>query len=189
MAETPKRLCLDEFHRVSRAPAVLAQVERDAREARKLNVTMTLASQRVEDFTETLTELANRFWILGSGGKTREIDTLRTIFSLSRTTEEAVRHSLGGPGPDGAPALLIASDARGRLEQVVVNAPGPVEIWALSTSPLDVALRERLAARLGAREARLRLARVFPTGSARRRIAEELARRQEAGHTGREDEE
>ncbi len=181
VAETPKRLCLDEFHRVSRAPAVLAQVERDAREARKLNVTMTLASQRVEDFTEALTELANRFWILGAGGKTREIATLRSIFSLTRTTEEAVRHSLGGPGPDGAPALLIASDARGRLEQVVVNAPGPVEIWALSTSPLDVALRERLAARLGAREARLRLARAFPSGSARRRVAEELARRQEAG--------
>ncbi|MCE2518366.1 MAG: hypothetical protein J4G15_00850 [Alphaproteobacteria bacterium] len=181
VAETPKRLCLDEFHRVSRAPAVLAQVERDAREARKLNVTMTLASQRVEDFTEALTELANRFWILGAGGKTREVATLRSIFSLTRTTEEAVRHSLGGPGPDGAPALLIASDARGRLEQVVVNAPGPVEIWALSTSPLDVALRERLAARLGAREARLRLARAFPSGSARRRVAEELARRQEAG--------
>ena len=181
VAETPKRVCLDEFHRVSRAPAVLAQVERDAREARKLNVTMTLASQRVEDFTETLTELANRFWILGAGGKTREVDTLRTIFSLSRTTEEAVRTSLGGPGPDGAPALLVANDARGRLEQVVVNAPGPVEIWALSTSPLDVALRERLTARLGAREARLRLARVFPTGSARRRVAEELARRQESG--------
>ena len=183
VAETPKRLCLDEFHRVSRAPAVLAQVERDAREARKLNVTMTLASQRVEDFTEALTELANRFWILGAGGKTREIATLRTIFSLTRTTEEAVRHSLGGPGPDGAPALVIASDARGRLEQVVVNAPGPVEIWALSTSPLDVALRERVAARLGAREARLRLARAFPAGSARRRVTEELARRQGSGES------
>ena len=181
VAETPKRLCLDEFHRVSGAPAVLAQVERDAREARKLNVTMTLASQRVEDFTGALTELANRFWILGAGGKVREIATLRAIFSLTRTTEEAVRHSLGGPGPDGAPALLIASDARGRLEQVVVNAPGPVEIWALSTSPLDVALRERVAARLGAREARLRLARAFPSGSARRRVAEELARRRESG--------
>ena len=181
VAETRKRLCLDEFHRVSRAPAVLAQIERDAREARKLNVTMTLASQRVEDFTEALTELANRFWILGAGGKAREIATLRAIFQLTRTTEEAVRHALGGPGPDGAPALLIASDARGRLEQVVVNAPGPVEIWALSTSPLDVALRERVAARLGAREARLRLARAFPSGSARRRVAEELARRQESG--------
>ena len=183
VAETPKRLCLDEFHRVSPAPAVLAQVERDAREARKLNVTMTLASQRVEDFTATLTELANRFWILGAGGKKREIATLRTIFALTRSTEEAVRHALGGPGPKGAPALLIASDARGRLEQVVVNAPGPVEIWALSTSPLDVALRERVTAHLGAREARLRLARAFPAGSARRRITEELTRRHDLGET------
>ena len=104
--EAPKRLCFDEFHRTAGAPAVRAQVERDVREARKLRVRMALASQRLEDFGGALAELANRYWILGAGGKTREIETLSEMFALSETVAEAIRYRLTGPGPDGAPALL-----------------------------------------------------------------------------------
>ena len=146
--EAPKRLAYDEFHRTAGAPAVRAQVERDVREARKLRVRLSLASQRLEDFGGALTELANRYWILGAGGKAREIEALSGIFALSETLQDAIRYRLPGPGKDGAPALLIASDARGRFEQLVVNTPGPAELWALTTSPADVALRSRLQARL-----------------------------------------
>ena len=146
--EAPKRLAFDEFHRTAGAPAVRAQVERDVREARKLRVRLSLASQRLEDFGGALTELANRYWILGAGGKAREIEALSGIFALSETLQDAIRYRLPGPGKDGAPALLIASDARGRFEQLVVNTPGPAELWALTTSPADVALRSRLQARL-----------------------------------------
>ena len=133
--EAPKRLAYDEFHRTAGAPAVRAQVERDVREARKLRVRLSLASQRLEDFGGALTELANRYWILGAGGKAREIEALSGIFALSETLQDAIRYRLPGPGKDGAPALLIASDARGRFEQLVVNTPGPAELWALTTSP------------------------------------------------------
>ena len=184
--ETPKRLCFDEFHRVSGAPAVLAQVERDVRETRKLRVTMTLASQRVEDFPPALVELASRIWVLGAGGKRSEIETLASIFSLSATLEDAVRFSLTGPDASGSPALLIAADAGGRLEQLVVNSPGPLELWALTTSPVDAGLRERVAAKLGPREARLRLARAFPGGSARHRIMNEIANCTESGEPASE---
>ena len=146
--EAPKRLAFDEFHRTAGAPAVRAQVERDVREARKLRVRLSLASQRLEDFGGALTELANRYWILGAGGKAREIEALSGIFALSETLQDAIRYRLPGPGKDGAPVLLIASDARGRFEQLVVNTPGPAELWALTTSPADVALRSRLQARL-----------------------------------------
>ena len=115
--EAPKRLAFDEFHRTAGAPAVRAQVERDVREARKLRVRLSLASQRLEDFGGALTELANRYWILGAGGKAREIEALSGIFALSETLQDAIRYRLPGPGKDGAPALLIASDARGRFEQ------------------------------------------------------------------------
>ena len=174
--EAPKRLCFDEFHRTAGAPAVRAQVERDVREARKLRVRMALASQRLEDFGGALAELANRYWILGAGGKTREIETLSEMFQLSETVAEAIRYRLTGPGPDGAPALLIASDTRGRFEQLVINTPGPIELWALTTSPADVALRNRLYARLSPADARASLARAFPTGSARAWIDTELRR-------------
>ena len=172
--ESPKRLAFDEFHRTGGALAVRAQVERDVREARKLRVQLCLASQRLEDFGEALTELANRYWILGAGGKDKEIDALSSLFSLSSTLRDAIRFDLTGPGEYGAPALLISSDQRGRFEQVVVNGPGPVELWALTTSPRDVALRERLYESLPPAHARRVLARNFPSGSARQRIEREL---------------
>ncbi|MDE0051719.1 MAG: hypothetical protein OXO52_18170 [Rhodospirillales bacterium] len=174
--ETPKRLAFDEFHRTGAAPAVRAQVERDAREARKHGVRLCLASQRHEDFGPALVELANRIWVLGAGGKAGELETLSSLFELSGTVADAVSYRLTGPGPAGAPALLIASDARGRFEQVVVNVPGPVELWALTTSPRDAALRERLHARLAPADARAALARRFPAGTARDWIEAELRR-------------
>ena len=174
--ESPKRLCYDEFHRTAGAPAVRAQVERDVREARKLRVRLALASQRLEDFGGALAELANRYWILGSGGKAREADALSAMFSLSDTLAETIRYRLTGPGRDGAPALLIAAGAGGRFEQLVVNTPGPVELWALTTSPADVALRSRLYRMLAPAAARAALARAFPAGTARGRIESEVAR-------------
>ena len=174
--ESPKRLCYDEFHRTAGAPAVRAQVERDVREARKLRVRIALASQRLEDFGGALAELANRYWILGSGGKTREAETLASLFALNETLTETVRYRLTGPGKDGAPALLIASGTGGRFEQLVVNTPGPVELWALTTSPADVALRSRLYASLPPALARAALARAFPAGTVRERVEAELAR-------------
>lgn len=184
LRETPKRLAYDEFHRTGGAPAVRAQVERDVREARKHRVRLCLASQRLEDFGPALVELANRAWVLGAGGKAKEAEALSQVFSLSGAVGDAIAYRLTGPGRDGAPALLIASDRRGRFEQVVVNTPGPVELWALNTSPRDVALRERLYARLVPAAARAVLARRFPAGTAREWIDGELRRSELRGAAG-----
>ena len=131
-----------------------AQVERDVREARKLRVRLALASQRLEDFGGALAELANRYWILGAGGKAKEAETLAAMFTLGGTLSDVVRYRLTGPGRDGAPALLIAAGQGGRFEQLVVNTPGPAELWALTTSPADVALRRRVHALLPPARAR-----------------------------------
>ena len=182
--ETPKRLCFDEFHRTGGTPAVRAQVERDVREARKLRVQLALASQRLEDFGPSLVELANRYWILGAGGKAREIETLSEVFALGDVLADAIRHELSGPGAGGAPALLIASRGGGRFEQLVCNVPGPVELWALTTSPRDVALRDRLYGRLPPATARAVLARHFPSGTAGGRIDAELRQHELRGSRG-----
>ena len=181
LRETPKRLSFDEYHRTSGAAAVQAQVERDVREARKLRVRLALASQRLEDFGPALVELANRVWVLGAGGKEAEVEILASIFGLSATASDAVGFELTGPGPRGAPALLISTDHRGRFEQVVVNSPGPIELWALNTSPPDVALRTRVAEFLPPAAARSALARRFPSGSAREAITAELRRLEARG--------
>ena len=174
--ESPKRLCYDEFHRTAGAPAVRAQVERDVREARKLRVRLVLASQRLDDFGGALAELANRYWILGAGGKAKEGEALAAMFDLNDTLSDVIRYRLTGPGRDGAPALLIAAGQAGRFEQLVVNTPGPVELWAFTTSPADAALRRRVHALLPPARARAALARAFPSGTARPRIESELAR-------------
>ena len=64
---------------------------------------------------------------------------------------------------------------------MVVNSLGPVELWGLSTTPPDVALRTRLYERLGPVEARRRLARVFSTGSAEKEITRRKAERMRRG--------
>ena len=178
--ETPKRLCYDEYHRTAGAPAVRAQVDRDVREAGKVGVRLALSSQHLGDFDEVLVDLATGYWILGAGGREEEMRALRRTFGLTETLAEIARLDLTGPGPRGAPVLAMTEGDRGPVEQLVMNAPGPQELWALNTRPRDVALRRRVQSRLGPDEARRALARTFPTGSAEARIAEvlaELARR------------
>ena len=61
---------------------------------------------RLDDFGGALTEFANRYWILGAGGKAREIiEALSGISALSETLRDAIRYRLPRPGKDGAPAL------------------------------------------------------------------------------------
>ena len=177
--ETPKRLVFDEFHRTKAAAAVQAQVDRDAREARKQGVKFMLASQRLEDFGG-LTGLASGYWVLGGGANRQESERLEKLFDLGEAAMEAVEYRLTGPGRDGAPALHIVEDESGRREQVLVNSVGSRELWALNTSPRDVSLRRRVLERLGAAATRAALARSYPSGSARERIeaeAREMERR------------
>ena len=180
--ETPKRLVFDEFHRTLAAPSVVAQVDRDAREARKQRVRLMLASQKEQDFG-ALAGLATGFWVLGAGGlKEDETQRLAEMFSLGEAAVDAVRFRLTGPSAKGSPALHIAiDDDGGRLEQVLVNSVGPVELWALNTAPRDVALRDRVQGRIGPVRGRAALARAFPSGSAVERVKSELAELERRG--------
>ena len=165
--EEPKRLCYDEFHRLEAAPAVIDQVERDAREGRKAGVRVVLASQLLQDFPPRIVEQASRIWTLGAGGRPAEVESLAGAFALSPGAREAVRQELTGPSARGAPVLLLAGSGADRREALLWNRLGPVELWALGTDPLDVALRRRLYAALGPREARRRLAARFASGTAK----------------------
>ena len=193
LRDTPKRLCYDEFHRTGRAPGVLDQVVRDVRETRKLRIRLVLASQMAGDFAGDLIDLATRLWILGAGGKDREVHDLAAIFQLSNSLEAVLRHELTGPGPNGAPVLSISTGngaGAARSEQLLINTLGPVELWALNTNPIDTALRGRLYERVDPALARRRLARRFPTGGAedevRRRIARAAEQGQDSSRAGSE---
>ena len=181
VSEAPKTAVFDEFHRTLAAEAVRAQVDRDAREARKQRVKLILASQEFEDFEGGLTRRASGYWVLGGGAEKTEYERLKSLFGLGEAALEAVEYRLTGPGRNGAPALHILKDEGGRREQVLVNTVGPRELWALNTAPRDVALRKRVQERLGAAASRAALARMFPAGSAKERLDADIAELERRG--------
>lgn len=170
ISESPKRLCLDEFHRTSKSHSVRGQVIRDVREGRKRGVQIILASQLLDDFSQDMIDLATGVWVLGAAISDTAVENIKERFGLSDTARDIIRFKLTGPKAGGAPCLLVLGTNEGRYEQFLVNTLGPIELWAVSTSAEDVAIRTRLYARLGAGRARQILAAAYPNGSARNDI-------------------
>lgn len=181
--ETPKRLCYDEFHRTNRSLSVRSQVIRDVREGRKRGVQIALSSQLLDDFDNDMIDLATGVWVLGAAISEQAVDNIVSRFGLSITARNVVRHRLTGPKAGGAPALFVLGTTEGRYEQHLYNTLGPIELWALSTSAEDVAIRKRLYDKIGAGRARQMLALNFPGGSARSEIKRRTMMLAEKGET------
>lgn len=193
--ETPKRLCYDEFHRTSKSHSVRAQVVRDVREGRKRGVQIALASQLLDDFDNDMVDLATGVWVLGAAISDQAVDNIRERFGLTQTARNIIRYKLTGPRAGGAPALLVLGTVEGKYEQHLLNTLGPIELWALSTSAEDVAIRSRLYNKLGARAPdagrqlprRLRPRRDQAQGHDARRKGRGAFRRDQPGHRGHRD--
>ncbi len=167
--ETVKRLDYDEWHRTKNSPQVQAQAERDVLEGPKHNVQLGFTSQRLSHMSKGIASQATGRFVLKAGDQD-EAEEIITRFNLSQAGADVVRYGLGGPGAEGAPFLIVLDAGGERWEQKLVNQLGPVELWALSTTPADTALRGRLYDRLGFSEGLRRLSRVFPAGSAEKEI-------------------
>lgn len=179
IAESPKRLGYDEFHRTTSSNAVRGQVIRDVREGRKRGVQIILASQLLDDFSQDMIDLATGVWVLGTAISDSAVENVRERFGLSDTARDIIRYKLTGPKAGGAPALFVLGTTEGRYEQFLINTLGPIELWALSTSMEDVSLRNRLYNRIGAGQARQILGLIFPGGSARTEIKRRVMMRSE----------
>ena len=184
ISESPKRLCYDEFHRTGKSHSVRAQIIRDVREGRKRGVQIVLASQLLDDFDDDMVDLATGVWVMGAAISDQAVDDIQTRFGLTQTARNVIRHHLTGPKSTGAPCLLVLATNEGRYEQHLINTLGPIELWALSTSAEDVAIRSRLYSVLGAGIARKILAANFPGGSARSEIKRRILMRAEKARAG-----
>ena len=180
-AESPKRLCYDEFHRTSKSLSVRTQIIRDVREGRKRGVQIVLSSQLLDDFDADMVDLATGVWVMGAAISDQAVEDVKDRFGLSDTARNVIRYRLTGPKSSGAPCLFILATNEGRYEQHLINTLGPIELWALSTSAEDVAIRSRLYKTIGARLARQILAANFPGGSARSEIKRRILMRAEKG--------
>ena len=173
--ETVKRIDYDEWHRTEGSPLICAQAERDVREGRKHNVQLGFASQRLADFSDGIIAQSTGRFVLGADDQ-KEREGIIERFGLTEASTKVVRMRLTGPNRDGAPFLAIFRAEQAHYEQMLVNSLGPIELWALSTTPSDTSLRNRLYAQVGFSEGLRRLSKVFPKGSA----MDEIERRTKA---------
>ena len=163
--ETVKRVDYDEWHRTQGSALVRAQAELDVREGRKHNVQLGFASQRLSDMGDGIIAQSTGRFVLGADDQ-REREEIGKRFGLTEASAKIVRNRLTGPRRDGAPFLAIFRAEQANYEQFLVNSLGPIELWALSTTPGDTSLRNRIYDRVGYSEGLRRLSKVFPGGSA-----------------------
>ena len=163
--EDPKRLVMDEFHRTSKSKSIRNQVIQDMREGRKWRVQVALLSQSLSDFDSNMIDFATSIFVLDAGPE-QAIQETKKVFGLNATAEQALRGYVRSPGEGGATMLAQFATKQGTTTQLITLTLGPIELWAFSTTTEDYMLRNQLYKRIGPKEARKLLARLFPSGSA-----------------------
>lgn len=163
-----KVLCMDEFHKTGGHPILRQQVLTDGREARKWNMEIILASQLMEDFGD-LCKIATTKFIMDSGTvETRR--WMRENIGLTATEEQALMNFVHGPNADGSTFLAQFETKSAPFSQLFTLTPGPMRLWALSTTAEDRKLRMMLYDAMPRDAARKLLATRFPSGSCKKLI-------------------
>lgn len=164
-----KVLCIDEYHRASSVKEINNQLIRDAREGRKRNIRITLASQLVNDFDPKILNLASTVLIFGNQ-LPNEVRALGKLFPISSVAENTLVHELTGPTTEGSPLLGIFRTKEGTVVQKLKLKLSPQELWEFSTTAEDVLLREQVYETFGVTDGRKKLSERFPAGTAREKL-------------------
>lgn len=167
----------DELHNARKVPFIFAMLETQDREQRKFGVRTVLSSQYVSDFPEAILKSANSLYMMEVA--TNDEKVLIETFKVPKVTIKRFQRLGDGPASDGSGVPFIGvfrTKGDGTLARILKNAMGPLELWALNSSPGDSALRRLLYESVGGATARSILAEAFPQGSAVKLI--ELRRKQ-----------
>ncbi|WP_119343047.1 AAA family ATPase [Facilibium subflavum] len=159
-----KRLVYDEFHRTSKSQIIREQVLTDMREGRKWNIQIALASQSLDDFDALMLEFATSIYIMDAGPNVSVEKTAKT-FGLNASQKSALQYRVHGPSSSGTTFIAQFATKSGVSTQLLTCTLGAVELWALSTTVIDVYVREKMYEIFGAVKARAILAKFFPNGS------------------------
>ncbi len=178
--EDPKRIVYDEFHRTANSQSVREQVIIDMREGRKWGVQVALLSQSLDDFDSVMIEFATSIYVM-EAGPDQAVNKTAKVFGLTRTARLALKNHVHGPREGGATFLAQYATKSGQNTQLLTLTLGPIELWALNTTSVDVMLRNQLYKRIGPRVARQVLAQRFPSGSAAKYLERVLAEFKEEG--------
>lgn len=170
-ADVPKKICMDEFHRTSDAQSVRSQVTLDIREGRKYNVSIALLSQTLEDFDNTMVDLADNYYILSKGKTESVIKEIISTFAPREDSIDLLKRYVNGPDPEEGTAMLYIGSLKGgrhsRVEQVIYLTISAMELWAYTTTREDYNIRQALTKKVGILKAMEILLKEFPKGSAK----------------------
>lgn len=161
--ETPKRLCMDEYHRAMHTQGVNNHLSTLVRESRKWRLGIALYSQEIFDFPEDIINFATSIYLLGTGTSQDYLNRLAKLYGLNDTARTNLR-SIGKPDERGALFFVIYATAKQQILQQLMLTLGPVALWAFTSTPDDVAVRNELMERLGSEAALPLLAAVYPKG-------------------------
>ncbi|MDH5327660.1 MAG: hypothetical protein OEY58_19575, partial [Gammaproteobacteria bacterium] len=181
--DSVKRVFIDEFHRTRNAPRVREQFDMDILEGGKAGIHIGIASQSIDHFTNEMINNAKNIFLLNLG---EELPKVAKRLELSDAEVYALKTRVNGPTADGCPFVMRFYTRSGLHTQLLMLSSPPEELWALSTTRKDAALRRILTERLGSNKAREVLARHFPTGSAQDVFEQRMLRAQDS-QSGAED--
>lgn len=169
MKDEQKTIAFDELHNLGKPgrglTMVMDRLEKDGREGRKWGVSIIGSSQYLEDYPDALLNAATSIYVM-RGGNSADEKILREKWNVSDECIRRMNREATGPGPQGGNYLALFKTKVGTIVQMLTNTPGPVELWAFSTTPDDMALRRRVFEALGPAEGRSLLARRFKSGTA-----------------------
>jgi intracellular multiplication protein IcmB len=166
-----KTLCYDEYHRTGNVPAIENQTLTDARESRKWQMELVVASQFLEDMGDIANIATNIF--ICDAGTTASRKYMTNKIGLTNVQESALINNCTGPNEHGMSFLAI-QDSRNssKIYQVYTLTIGAKRLWGLSTTAEDRRLRNLLMTKgpMTRDQALDILAQKFPNGSCKKMV-------------------
>lgn len=185
LKELPKRLSMDEFHRITQNKgAVSRQFVADlctrARESRKWGVSFAFWTQMYSDIPEAIVELTTTLYVLGIG-TAEGADTIVKTYDMAPEIAQAI-YNLPPPGPQGSSMLALYRTKEGKpYYHILTLTVGLYMLWALSSTKNERVIRDALSREFGFGRALDILVKLYPKDISK--IIEE--RQREAARLGK----
>jgi intracellular multiplication protein IcmB len=183
LIDSKKSLCYDEYHRTGNITALEQQTLLDARESRKWQMELIIASQFLQDMGQ-LTDIATNIFLCDAGTQSSRLFIKKNL-GLTEAQESKLIEYAQGPSAKGM-CFLGIQDTRdfGKIYQIYQFKVGPQRLWALSSTAEDRRLRQYLIdSGLSIRQALELLAQKYPSGSCKKALE---AYQRQLGQQGQE---
>lgn len=158
----PKVLFYDELHRTKGLSSILEQLELDIREGPKYSWFVVLASQRIQDFTDTILDLTSTAFILGIGQKESSVQETQETFGLSANSVNLIR-TLKRPNSNGAEMLLWLNMGEDKFIQKVISTLPTPDLWMFTSDDTEASIRDALYKEFGVGKTIEALSKLYPS--------------------------